>query len=81
MSAEKPESTDVENSKILYLALKDLDNSQASDERLWAGLAHGQLWEFMIYRCKMSSSKMNADSIKSNFFSSEIHEGRLSLIQ
>lgn len=68
MSAERPESTDVENSKILYLALKDLDNSQASDERLWAGLAHGQLWEFMIYRCKMSSSKMNADSIKSNFF-------------
>lgn len=68
MSAERPETTDVENAKTLYLALKDLDNSQASDERLWAGLAHGQLWEFMIYRCKLSGSKMTADSIKSNFF-------------
>lgn len=68
MSAERPESTDVENSKILYMALKDLDNSQAVDERLWAGLAHNQLWEFMIYRCKLSGSKMTVDSIKSNFF-------------
>lgn len=68
MSAERPETTDAENAKILYMALKDLDNSQASDERLWAGLAHGQLWEFMIYRCKFSGSKMTADSIKSNFF-------------
>lgn len=68
MTAEKPESTDAENAKILYLALKDLDNSQASDERLWSGLAHNQLWDFMRYRCKLSDAKMNADSIKSNFF-------------
>lgn len=68
MSAERPETTDTENAKILYLALKDVDNSQASDERLWAGLAHGQLWEFMIYRCKLSETKITADSIKSNFF-------------
>ncbi len=68
MSAERPETTDAENAKILYLALKDIDNSQASDERLWAGLAHGQLWEFMNYRCKASGSGMSADSIKSNFF-------------
>ncbi len=68
MSAERPESTDVENAKILYFALKDLDNSQASDERLWVGLAHNQLWEFMNYRCKLTDSKISVDSIKSNFF-------------
>lgn len=68
MSAEKPETTDIENAKILYLALKDIDNSQASDERLWAGLAHGQLWKYARYRCKTLESKISADSIKSNYF-------------
>lgn len=68
MSAEKPETTDIENAKILYLALKDIDNSQASDERLWAGLAHGQLWEYARYRCKTMGSDISTDSIKSNYF-------------
>jgi|GEM_PF-380722 len=50
MSSDKPNTTDLENVKRIYTAMKMLSETDASDERLWAGLAHGQLWEFMRYR-------------------------------
>lgn len=68
MDSEYPERTDVENAKIIYTALKSLTASQATDERLWAGLAHGQLWDYMQYRMKTSSKNLSAESIKTNFF-------------
>ena len=35
---------DFENMKIMYENLKDLTDSQASDERIWSGLAHHYFW-------------------------------------
>ena len=35
---------DFENMKIIYENLKDLTDSQASDERIWPGLAHHYFW-------------------------------------
>lgn len=68
MDSDHPEGTDARNAQILYTALKDITNSQATDERLWSGLAHGQLWKYMQYRLKTSSRNLNSESIKSNFF-------------
>lgn len=68
MDSDHPEGTDARNAQILYTALKDITNSQATDERLWSGLAHGQLWDYMQYRLKTSSKSLNSESIKSNFF-------------
>lgn len=41
---------DVENVIRLYSAMKNLTDTQASDERLWAGLTHGDFWEYMHQR-------------------------------
>ena len=45
--SDKPEKDDIENMKIIYDSLKNLTDSQASDERLWAGLSHTKLWNYM----------------------------------
>lgn len=66
--AERPESTDVQNAKIVYNALKNITDSQATDERLWSGLEHGQLWDYMQYRLKTSKGNLTTDSIKTNYF-------------
>ena len=58
---EKPEYTDFNNVKKLYDALKDLSNIQATDERLWAGLAHYNFWNYMLYRGKFTN---DIDKIK-----------------
>lgn len=41
---------DYENSKLLYTALKDLNQVQASDFRLWAYMTHCTYWEYMNKR-------------------------------
>ena len=48
--SDKPEKDDIENMKIIYENLKDLTDSQASDERLWAGLCHTKFWDYMQKR-------------------------------
>ena len=48
--SDKPEKDDIENMKIIYDNLKDLTDSQASDERLWAGLSHTKFWNYMQKR-------------------------------
>lgn len=50
MSEKDPQKTDLENIKRIYLNLKFLSESQAVDERLWAGLAHDKFWNYMKYR-------------------------------
>lgn len=45
--------SDKENVKIIYEALKHLTVAQATQERLWAGLAHLQLRDFSYYRLKI----------------------------
>ncbi len=48
--SDKPEKDDIVNMKIIYENLKDLTDSQASDERLWAGLSHIKFWDYMKKR-------------------------------
>ena len=50
MISDKQEKDDIENMKIIYENLKDLTDSQASDERLWAGLSHTKFWDYMQKR-------------------------------
>lgn len=67
-SDEKPEQNDIENVKILYSALKNITNTQATDERFWVGLAHGELWYYMVSRLSLNSNDVEAEKILSNFF-------------
>jgi len=46
----KAELLDLENTKILYSALKHLTPVQASDPRLWCYMAHVTHWEYMRKR-------------------------------
>lgn len=68
MTHEKPERSDYENVKILYLGLKNITDSQATDERFWAGLAHSDFWDFMMYRSKLSEGTSRINNIETNFF-------------
>lgn len=66
MSSDRPEETDIENIKIIYSNMKTLTETQATDERLWSGLAHGMFWEYMQYR--WSKNKPSEVEIKNRFF-------------
>lgn len=46
----KTELSDLENTKIVYTALRHLSPLQASDERLWAYLTHVTFWDYMRKR-------------------------------
>ncbi len=50
MTADKPFLTEAENVKRIYGNLRFLSDSQASDERLWAGLCLGPFWDYVKYR-------------------------------
>lgn len=45
-----PSKMDIENSKRIYSNLKEISDSQATDERLWAGLTHSTFYEDVQYR-------------------------------
>ncbi len=55
MSNEKPFLTEAENAKRIYSNLKFLSDSQASDERLWAGLCFGPFWKYVKYRWEIDN--------------------------
>jgi len=65
-ASDNPVDTDFENAKRVYTAMRHLTETQASDERLWSGIAHSQFWEYMIYR--HSRNKQSPQSIESRFF-------------
>lgn len=50
MSEKIATETDLKNIKIIYENLKFLTESQASDERFWAGLCHDKFYSYMKYR-------------------------------
>lgn len=50
INEETPSSSDVYNIKLLYLKLRDLNDSFATDERLWAGISHTVFYEYMQKR-------------------------------
>lgn len=66
MSSDKPFSTEAENAKRIYSNLKFLSDSQASDERLWAGLCFGPFWDYVKYRWDIDK-KCNAGNVKQHF--------------
>ena len=58
---DEDSSYDLENSKRLYLALKDLTPVQASDERLWAYLSHTTGWSYMRKRWDVDNFRGSAE--------------------
>ena len=60
---------DFDNMVIMYENLKFLTDSQASDERLWSGLAHTIFWNYMQHRWPMPNEKDKRNShILNNYF-------------
>lgn len=55
-SAKEPFDTEAYNVKQVYGNLKFLSESQASDERLWAGLSLGYFWNYVQYRWKVEKN-------------------------
>ena len=61
----KPGEIDMQNCKILYSKLKNLTDSQASDERLWAGLSNKTFYPYLRKRwqyAKLHLKKSTEDS-------------------
>lgn len=50
MDEKEPIDTDIKNVKLIYNVFKHLNETQASDERLWVGLALSEGYEYMKYR-------------------------------
>lgn len=67
MSQEDPFLTEYENVRRVYTRLKFLSDSQASDERLWAGLCMGPFYDYVKYRWKISENS-SASMIEQHFF-------------
>lgn len=68
VSFNKPEDSDLENIKRIYTNLRSLTETQASDERLWAGLAHGQFWSYMRYRWSLDKIDPSELDIRGRYF-------------
>ena len=73
---KKKGELDLENCKILYENLINISASQASDERLWAGLCNGVFYDYLIKRwdynnIRLKDSKNDASTILSRFFFKE----------
>jgi hypothetical protein len=50
MSSSKPIDSDYENAIRLYEALEHLNETQATDERLWVGLSFSIGYDYLVYR-------------------------------
>lgn len=64
---------DMENCKIIYENLMFISESQASDERLWAGLTHSVFYEYMRKRWEYDvispkSPKKSVGEIRTRYF-------------
>lgn len=65
VSPDKPSSEDSLNSKVLYSKMMSLNDSFATDERLWAGLSHTIFYDYMLKRWPKYYDK---ESILNHFF-------------
>ena len=68
--SQERSDTDVKNIKTLYENMITLNDSFASDERLWAGLAHAKFYSYTINRWKMQDAEGTKleSSILDHFF-------------
>ncbi len=57
---------EVENVKKIYTAMKNLTDTQATDERLWAGLTHCDFYSFMHKRFISDLDKNVIKEVESN---------------
>ena len=65
--------TELENCRILYSELINVSESQASDERLWAGLCNGTFYEYVRRRCDydnlpLRDARKDSEPVLSRFF-------------
>ncbi len=67
MSQDKPFLTEFENVKRVYNRLNFLSDSQAADERLWAGFCINHFWKYVQYRWDIVN-KCTVDNVKQHFF-------------
>ncbi len=78
---DKRGEMDIENCKILYQKLRNISESQASDERLWAGLCHTTFYKYVRDRWNYQTRKLTVTDkdasalISRFFFSSGIRSG------
>lgn len=63
-----PDKDDLENSILLYESLKNINEVQASDERLWAYLTHTHFWKYMRKRWPIEDAKNPLSRIKERYF-------------
>lgn len=68
MSADPKKAflTEAENAIRVYSNLKFLTDSQASDERLWAGLCLGPFWTYVQYRWGIDQ-KCTVSAVKNHY--------------
>jgi hypothetical protein len=59
---------DCNNVRIMYKNLKHISNTQAMDERLWAGLSHSIFWDYLQYRTKINEEKITENKILFSYF-------------
>lgn len=60
---------DVKNTITLYSAMKNLTDTQATDERLWSGMCHCDFWDFLQMRWQVKDYHDLSDSkIRTRFF-------------
>lgn len=59
---------DYNNVKILYTNMKNISNTQAIDERLWAGLSHSIFWKYLQYRTKINEENIKENKILFSYF-------------
>ncbi len=56
-----PSKSDFENSKALYREFKMLNETQASDERLWVYLTHVTFWKYMRERWPIEKAQSGSE--------------------
>ncbi|MGC7872070.1 DUF6339 family protein [Desulfosporosinus sp. SYSU MS00001] len=71
MTYEKPEESDIENIKIIYPAMSNISETDATDERLWSGLEHSIFWDYLRYRWSTSKKQPSDKDILNHYFFSQ----------
>lgn len=59
---QKPGEIDLQNCKILYSRLQHISDSQASDERLWAGLCNKNFYTYLRTRWQLARRHLKKTS-------------------
>lgn len=78
-SAEEVGKIDVNNTITLYSAMRTLTPTEASDERLWAGMCHSDFWSFLKDRWQSNTNRALKDNnVKTRYFFG--HDKRRSFI-